>query len=83
VAALRQEEQQAAAVVRVKHVIFLTSLTASQSTLNLRNGCRRNPPLPTRGYHHPDPHYFYQASTSYADHRAAGEVTIDAVFRRP
>ncbi len=84
-AALRQEEQQAAAtLLGVKHVIFFDEPDGElQPTLNLRKRIvaeiRRYQPEviitldPTR--------YFYQGLyINHADHRAAGEVTIDAVF---
>jgi LmbE family N-acetylglucosaminyl deacetylase len=84
-AALRQEEQQAAAaVLGVNRVIFFDEIDGElQPTLNLRQRVvaeiRRYQPEaiitldPTR--------YFYQGlSINHADHRAAGEVTLDAVF---
>jgi LmbE family N-acetylglucosaminyl deacetylase len=83
--AVRREEQQAAAnILGVKQVIFFDEPDGElQSTLNLRQRVvaeiRRFKPDtiitldPTR--------YFYQGmSINHADHRAAGEVAIDAVF---
>jgi LmbE family N-acetylglucosaminyl deacetylase len=84
-ASLRQEEQQAAAdVLGVKRVLFFDEPDGElQPTLNLRKRVvaeiRRYQPDalitldPTR--------YFYQGMfINHADHRAAGEVAIDAVF---
>lgn len=83
--AIRREEQQAAAnILGVKQVIFLDEPDGElQSTLNLRQRVvaeiRRFKPDaiisldPTR--------YFYQGMyINHADHRAAGEVAVDAVF---
>ncbi|MCL4297353.1 MAG: PIG-L family deacetylase [Anaerolineae bacterium] len=82
---IRREEQQAAAdVLGVKQVIFFEEPDGElQSTLNLRQRVvaeiRRFKPDaiitldPTR--------YFYQGMyINHADHRAAGEVAVDAVF---
>jgi LmbE family N-acetylglucosaminyl deacetylase len=84
-AAIRKEEQQAAAdVLGVKKVIYFDEPDGElQSTLSLRQRVvaeiRRHKPEviitqdPTR--------YFYlDLYINHADHRAAGEVTIDAVF---
>lgn len=83
--AVRQQEQQAAAtILGVKEVIFFDEPDGElQPTLNLRKRVvaeiRRFQPEaiitldPTR--------YFYQGMyINHADHRAAGEVAIDAVF---
>jgi LmbE family N-acetylglucosaminyl deacetylase len=83
--AIRQQEQQAAArVLGVKQVIFFDEPDGElQPTLNLRKRVvaeiRRFQPEaiitldPTR--------YFYQGLyINHADHRAAGEVAVDAVF---
>jgi LmbE family N-acetylglucosaminyl deacetylase len=84
-AALRREEQQAAAdVLGVKRVLFFDEADGElQPTLGLRKRVvaeiRRYQPEaiitldPTR--------YFSQGMyINHADHRAAGEVTLDAVF---
>ncbi len=84
-AALRREEQQAAAeVLGVKRVIFLDEPDGElQPTLNLRQRVvaeiRRYRPEAIIA---PDPtrYYYLNLSINHADHRAAGEVAIDAVF---
>ncbi len=84
VAVRQQEQRAAAAILGVKEVIFFDEPDGElQPTLNLRQRIvaeiRRFRPEaiitldPTR--------YFYQGMyINHADHRAAGEVTIDAVF---
>jgi LmbE family N-acetylglucosaminyl deacetylase len=84
-AALRRQEQQAAAdILGVKRVIFFDEPDGElQPTLNLRQRVvaeiRRYRPEAIIA---PDPtRYFYlNMYINHADHRAAGEVAIDAVF---
>lgn len=84
-AAIRKEEQQAAAdVLGVKRVLYLDEPDGElQPTLNLRMRVvaeiRRHKPETVIG---PDPsRYFYaDIRINHADHRAAGVVTADAVF---
>lgn len=83
--AIRQKEQQAAAdVLGVQRVIFFNEPDGElQSTLELRKKVvaeiRRHQPEVVIG---PDPSRFFFADSyiNHADHRAAGLVTIDAVF---
>jgi LmbE family N-acetylglucosaminyl deacetylase len=84
-AAIRQREQRAAAdVLGVKNVIFYDEPDGELlSTLDLRKRVvaeiRRYQPEVVIG---PDPSRFFFADSyiNHADHRAAGLVTIDAVF---
>lgn len=84
-AAIRQVEQQAAAdVLGVKRVIFLEEPDGElQPTLSLRKRIvaeiRRYKPEVIIT---PDPTRYFYANTfiNHADHRAAGEAAIDAVF---
>jgi LmbE family N-acetylglucosaminyl deacetylase len=84
-AEIRQREQQAAAaVLGVKNVIFFDEPDGELvSTLELRRRVvaeiRRYRPNVVIG---PDPSRFFFADSyiNHADHRAAGQVTIDAVF---
>ena len=83
-AAVRREEQQAAAdVLGVKRVLYLDEPDGElQPTLTLRKRVvaeiRRYKPLAIIA---PDPtRYFYTDYINHADHRAAGVVAIDAVF---
>ena len=84
-ATIRQKEQRAAAdVLGVKNVIFLDEPDGELvSTLDLRKRVvaeiRRYKPDIIVG---PDPSRFFFADSyiNHADHRAAGLVTIDAVF---
>ncbi len=82
---IRQKEQRAAAdVLGVKNIVFLGEPDGElMSTLELRRRVvaeiRRYKPEIVIG---PDPTRYYFANTyiNHADHRAAGMVTIDAVF---
>jgi LmbE family N-acetylglucosaminyl deacetylase len=84
-AATRKREQQAAAdVLGVKQVIFLNEPDGElQSTLDLRKRV-----VAEIRYHKPDAiiapdptrYFFTGRYINHADHRAAGEVAIDAVF---
>lgn len=84
-AAIRREEQQAAAdVLGVKRVIFFDEPDGElQPTLDLRKRVvaeiRRYKPDAVIA---PDPmrYFFTDRYINHADHRAAGEVVIDAVF---
>lgn len=84
-AAIRREEQQAAAnVLGVKRVLFFDEPDGElQSTLTLRQRVvaeiRRYQPEAIIA---PDPTRYFSPGIyiNHADHRAAGEVAIDAVF---
>lgn len=84
-AQIRREEQQAAAdVLGVKRVLFLDEPDGElQPTLDLRKRVvaeiRRYKPEAIVA---PDPtrYFFMNSRINHADHRAAGEVAIDAVF---
>jgi LmbE family N-acetylglucosaminyl deacetylase len=84
-AVIRKEEQQAAAdVLGVKRVIYLDEPDGElRPTLDLRKRVvakiRRHKPYAVIA---PDPARYFYANTyiNHADHRAAGEVAIDAIF---
>jgi LmbE family N-acetylglucosaminyl deacetylase len=84
-AALRKEEQQAAAeVLGVKHVIYFEEKDGElQHTLGLRQRVvaeiRRHKPEVIITLD-PSRYFFTNQYINHADHRAAGEVAIDAVF---
>ncbi len=82
---IRKKEQQAAAdVLGVKRVIYLDEPDGElRPTLDLRKRVvakiRRYKPYAVIA---PDPAHYFYANTyiNHADHRAAGEVAIDAIF---